>query len=330
MRPSVEKTAQCLVHSEEASVTLQKVTWVQIPGVEQGWLEGPGLEQGKERGVSKGRAQLSSRKAAARQAFGERSQLGLAPRGRQQTESGRISCAPPAPASVPAPGGRRLRSDCCLAASAGSRTMKLLPSVVLKLFLAAALSALVTGDSLERLRRGLAAGTGNLDSPTESTDQLLAPEGGRGREVLNLEETDLDLLRAAFSSKPQALATPGKEERGKKKKKGKGLGRKRDPCLRKYKDFCIHGECKYVKELRAPSCICEPGYHGERCHGLSLPVENRLYTYDHTTILAVVAVVLSSVCLLVIAGLLMFRYHRRGGYDVESEEKVKLGMTTSH
>ncbi|XP_032703392.1 proheparin-binding EGF-like growth factor isoform X1 [Lontra canadensis] len=208
--------------------------------------------------------------------------------------------------------------------------MKLLPSVVLKLFLASVLSALVTGESLERLRRGLAAGTGNLDSPTESTDQLLAPEGGRGREVLNLEETDLDLLRAAFSSKPQALATPSKEERGKKKKKGKGLGRKRDPCLRKYKDFCIHGECKYVKELRAPSCICHPGYHGERCHGLSLPVENRLYTYDHTTILAVVAVVLSSVCLLVIVGLLMFRYHRRGGYDVESEEKVKLGMTTSH
>lgn len=59
----------------------------------------------------------------------------------------------------------------------------------------AVLSALVTGESLERLRRGLAAGTGNLDSPTESTDQLLAPEGGRGREVLNLEETDLDLLR---------------------------------------------------------------------------------------------------------------------------------------
>lgn len=60
---------------------------------------------------------------------------------------------------------------------------------------------------------------------------------------------------ADFSSKPQALATPSKEERGKRKKKGKGLGKKRDPCLRKYKDFCIHGECKYVKELRAPSCM---------------------------------------------------------------------------
>ncbi|KAF5913381.1 hypothetical protein HPG69_016999 [Diceros bicornis minor] len=185
--------------------------------------------------------------------------------------------------------------------------MTLLPSVVLKLLLAAALSALVTGESLERLRRGLAAGTSNLDSPTESTDQLLPPGGGRGGEVLDLEGADLDLFRAAFPSKPQALVTPSKEERGKRKKKGKGLGKKRDPCLRKYKDFCIHGDCKYVKELRAPSCICHQGYHGERCHGLTLPVENRLYTYDHTTILAVVAVVLSSVCLLVIVGLLMFR-----------------------
>ncbi|XP_004696718.1 proheparin-binding EGF-like growth factor [Echinops telfairi] len=208
--------------------------------------------------------------------------------------------------------------------------MKLLPSVVLKLLLATVLSALVTGESLERIRRGLAAGTGHPDPPTESTDQLPPPGDAQGREVQTLDGTNLDLFRVAFSSKPQALATPNKEEYGKKKKKGKGLGKKRDPCLRKYKDFCIHGECKYVKDLRAPSCICHPGYHGERCHGLSLPVENPLYSYDHTTILAVVAVVLSSVCLLVIVGLLMFRYHRRGGYNVENEEKVKLGMTNSH
>ncbi|KAM4875240.1 proheparin-binding EGF-like growth factor [Thomomys bottae] len=206
--------------------------------------------------------------------------------------------------------------------------MKLLPSVVPKLFLAAMFSALVAGESLERLRRGMAAEASNPDPPTGSTNQLLPTGGARTREVVDLENSDL--LRVALSSKPQALGTPSKEETGKRKKKGKGLGKKRDPCLRKYKDFCIHGECKYLKELRAPSCICHPGYHGERCHGLSLPVENRLYSYDHTTILAVVAVVLSSVCLLVIVGLLMFRYHRRGGYDVENEEKVKLGMTNSH
>lgn len=254
----------------------------------------------------------------------------LVPRSGQQTVPGGISCALAAWLRLPAPSSHRLPSDRCLAVSCGSGTMKLLPSVLLKLFLAAVLSALVTGEGVERFRRGLAAATRNPNPPAGSADQLRPTEGDRAQEVLDLEGSHLNLYKVDFSSKPQALATPSKEEHGKRKKKGKGLGKKRDPCLRKYKDFCIHGECKYLKEFRAPSCVCHPGYHGERCHGLSLPVENRLYTYDHTTILAVVAVVLSSVCLLVIVGLLMFRYHRRGGYDVENEEKVKLGMTNSH
>lgn len=132
--------------------------------------------------------------------------------------------------------------------------MKLLPSVVLKLFLAAVLSALVTGESLERVRRGLAAATSNPDPPTGSTNQLLPTGGDHTQEVQDLEGKDLDLFKVTFSSKPQALATPSKEKNGKKKKKGKGLGKKRDPCLKKYKDYCIHGECRYVKDLRIPSC----------------------------------------------------------------------------
>ncbi|KFR00638.1 Proheparin-binding EGF-like growth factor, partial [Opisthocomus hoazin] len=134
----------------------------------------------------------------------------------------------------------------------------------------------------------------------------------------------------AFLSKPQGLVTPKKKGNGNKRRKGKGLGKKRDPCLRKYKDFCIHGECKYIRELGAPSCICQPGYHGERCHGLSLPVEHPPSAYDHTTALAVVAVILSSLCLVIIAALLMLRCHKRGGYDVENEEKIKLGITVNH
>ncbi|XP_007473790.1 proheparin-binding EGF-like growth factor isoform X2 [Monodelphis domestica] len=184
-----------------------------------------------------------------------------------------------------------------------------LPSFVLQLLLAAVFSALVSGESLERARSRLSEnwGTENPDSLTGSSNQLLHPQASR-TEVLDLQDTEHDLVRVAFSTKPQALVTPSKEENGKKRRKGKGMGRKRDPCLRKYKDYCIHGACKYVKVLRKPSCICQTGYHGERCHGLTLPVENPLYGYDHTTILAVVAVVLSSVCLLIIAGLLMFRY----------------------
>ncbi|NXK26568.1 HBEGF factor, partial [Arenaria interpres] len=134
----------------------------------------------------------------------------------------------------------------------------------------------------------------------------------------------------AFLSKPQGLVTPKKKGNGNKRRKGKGLGKKRDPCLRKYKDFCIHGECKYIRELAAPSCICQPGYHGERCHGLLLPVEHPLSAYDHTTALAVIAVVLSSLCLVIIAALLMLRCHKRGVYDVENEEKIKLGITVNH
>lgn len=68
----------------------------------------------------------------------------------------------------------------------------------------AVLSALVTGESLERLRRGLAAGTSNLDSPTESTDQLLPPGGGRGGEVPDLQGADLDLFRGGCGGCPSS------------------------------------------------------------------------------------------------------------------------------
>uniref|UniRef100_A0ACB8EBY2 Uncharacterized protein n=1 Tax=Sphaerodactylus townsendi TaxID=933632 RepID=A0ACB8EBY2_9SAUR len=75
---------------------------------------------------------------------------------------------------------------------------------------------------------------------------------------------------------------------------------------------------------------CLEGYHGARCHALSLPVENPLRSYDHTTILAVTAVVLSSLCLIIIGVLLVLRCHKKGVYDVENEEKVKLGITVNH
>ncbi|XP_072256879.1 proheparin-binding EGF-like growth factor [Pyxicephalus adspersus] len=105
----------------------------------------------------------------------------------------------------------------------------------------------------------------------------------------------------------------------------KGKGRKRNPCLRKYKDFCIHGECRYLKEQKSPSCVCQAGYHGERCHALTLPSGNPSNAYDHTTVLAVVAVGLSSFCLIVISSLLIIRCHRRGAYNVENGEKLKFG-----
>ncbi|XP_015232228.1 PREDICTED: proheparin-binding EGF-like growth factor [Cyprinodon variegatus] len=147
---------------------------------------------------------------------------------------------------------------------------------------------------------------------------------------------DMDLPRVAMSSKPKdpssLLETENKEttqRKGKGRKKGKGKGKKRNPCLKKYKDFCIHGTCQYLRELRAPSCICEPDYSGERCQLFTLP-SHTPEGYSRTTALAVIAVVLSSVCLTIIGLLLMLRFHKRGAYDVESEEKVKLGLASSN
>uniref|UniRef100_A0A8D2Q4D8 Proheparin-binding EGF-like growth factor n=1 Tax=Varanus komodoensis TaxID=61221 RepID=A0A8D2Q4D8_VARKO len=192
------------------------------------------------------------------------------------------------------------------------------------LLLGAALGVLVSGDGAH---------------PEEGRDDpagaLLLPgrealESGAGRDGAAPAPGDepRDLSRVAFLSRPQDPVTPKNE--GKRKKRRKGKGRKRDPCLRKYKDFCIHGECMYIKELKRPACRCHQGYYGERCHAFSLPVETRPHSYDPTTVLAATALVLSSLCLIIIVVLLMLRCHRQGGYDVENEEKVKLGITVNH
>ncbi|CAJ1058143.1 heparin-binding EGF-like growth factor a isoform X1 [Xyrichtys novacula] len=148
---------------------------------------------------------------------------------------------------------------------------------------------------------------------------------------------DMELPQVAMSSKPKdasaildAERTEGKRRRAKGRKRGKGKGKKRNPCLKKYKDFCIHGTCQYLRDIRAPSCVCHPSYSGERCQFFTLPLEKPQEGYSRTTALAVVAVVLSSVCLTIIGLLLLLRFHKRGAYDVESEEKVKLGLAPNH
>lgn len=51
----------------------------------------------------------------------------------------------------------------------------------------------------------------------------------------------------------EAERTEAKRKKGKGKARGKG--KKRNPCLKKYKDFCIHGTCQHLKGIRTPSCV---------------------------------------------------------------------------
>ncbi|XP_078267207.1 proheparin-binding EGF-like growth factor [Rhinoraja longicauda] len=125
----------------------------------------------------------------------------------------------------------------------------------------------------------------------------------------------------------------GKKRKGKrdrKNKRGKKKG-KRNPCYRKYKDYCFHGECRYLHHINEVACRCFPGYDGIRCHSYILAVEHPKDPNENTTTLAIVAVVLSSLSLTVILVLLVLGYHRRvASYDVKNEEKIKLGNNNSH
>ncbi|KAG5281199.1 hypothetical protein AALO_G00068490 [Alosa alosa] len=70
-----------------------------------------------------------------------------------------------------------------------------------------------------------------------------------------------------------------------------------DLCLTTHRDFCIHGQCKFLEDLREPLCICLTGYEGKRCAIQLMKTEHKEVdageeAYAHTTLL-VIAVMLS-------------------------------------
>ncbi|KAM9538781.1 proheparin-binding EGF-like growth factor [Salvelinus alpinus] len=129
--------------------------------------------------------------------------------------------------------------------------------------------------------------------------------------------------RVAFSTKPKDLPVAPFTDRRREGKR-KGNGKKRNHCQRKYKDYCIHGVCQYLRELREPSCICLLGYSGMRCHIFSLLMTKEAKGYNRTVAVTVVAVVLSFLFLTVMTIVMAIRYHKQGEYNLDNEEKVKL------
>lgn len=41
-------------------------------------------------------------------------------------------------------------------------------------------------------------------------------------------------------------------------------------CPEELTHYCVHGECRYIKEQKAPSCRCQRGYVGSRCEYVDL------------------------------------------------------------
>ncbi|KAL4630103.1 proheparin-binding EGF-like growth factor [Arapaima gigas] len=164
--------------------------------------------------------------------------------------------------------------------------------------------------------------------------------------------SDLDLPQVQLVSKP--------EEKGKNRKKGKGKRRHKgttasgsnvsgytqhlveqvkpdDPCSTTHQEYCIHGHCKYMEDLRAPTCICNKGYDGERCGIRLLKTGQKEPDADATsvaqTVLVTVAVVLSLISCSAVLLLLCshYRTHKNvlAAYLGTNSEKEKLQTSAS-
>ncbi|XP_015262434.1 PREDICTED: amphiregulin [Gekko japonicus] len=130
------------------------------------------------------------------------------------------------------------------------------------------------------------------------------------------------------------LKKPSQSESGKKNldkpkkggKKGKGKKKKnRTPCDEDFKNFCIHGECKYIEHLQIPTCKCHPNYYGERC------IEQFLKSHrsneaasQSATLLVVVAVVFSVFTFAVVVAIVIRQVRKKYPKCEEKEEKKKL------
>nr|XP_056720713.1 amphiregulin [Euleptes europaea] len=135
--------------------------------------------------------------------------------------------------------------------------------------------------------------------------------------------------RVESQLKKPALSESGKRNRDKPKKgerKGKKKKKKnREPCEGDFKNFCIHGECKYIEHLQIPTCKCHPNYYGERC------VEQFLKSHrsneavsQSTAILVVVAVVFSVFSFAAIVVVVIMQVRKKYPKCEEKEEKKKL------
>ncbi|XP_031428663.1 heparin-binding EGF-like growth factor b [Clupea harengus] len=103
-----------------------------------------------------------------------------------------------------------------------------------------------------------------------------------------------------------------------------------NPCLDTDKNLCIYGTCQYHWELNETYCKCQPGFSGMRCHHIIMEMTKQTHGYDLTTVLPIIAVALSILCLAVFSLLLVIRHQKKHKHDAECEEKIPLEVTPVH
>lgn len=77
-------------------------------------------------------------------------------------------------------------------------------------------------------------------------------------------------------------------------------------CPEAFTYYCVHGECRYIKEMQEPSCRCDPGFFGSRCEMLDF---DRLTAGRRQII--VICITLGLVLIVLFVAFICFFSHRR-------------------
>ncbi|XP_072527979.1 uncharacterized protein areg [Salminus brasiliensis] len=115
-----------------------------------------------------------------------------------------------------------------------------------------------------------------------------------------------------------------------------------DPCLTSHSDYCIHGHCTYLQDLREPVCVCMKGYDGVRC-GIQLlqtssdsgsdGLDDHTHTHTLQLALVIIAVVLSIISCSAIIIIISVQYKAQHNFQAaflsSSSEREKLQKNPS-
>ncbi|XP_038615745.1 amphiregulin isoform X2 [Tachyglossus aculeatus] len=149
-----------------------------------------------------------------------------------------------------------------------------------------------------------------------------------------------DSIRVEHLVKPRRNKTDSEKnpDRPKRKKnrgengKNRKNKRKKTPCDADFKNYCIHGECKYIESVQKATCNCHQGYFGERCGEQSMKTHSRGDSDFSNMALAVVAVLVSVISFTAIVVIITIQIRKRysNGFEGEAEERKKLRQDTGN
>ncbi|CAN2388892.1 Epidermal growth factor-like domain [Pristimantis euphronides] len=174
------------------------------------------------------------------------------------------------------------------------------------------------------------SGTG--DRVSVGSESVLHEADYKEYEEFESYDEDLSGYDVEDSIRVQAVVNPANGvlpvttvEKKKTEKKKKGKRNKNGPCQTKYKGFCVHGKCRYLKRADEVSCKCHENYFGERCTEQYLKTETTNPS-DMTTTILVVVVVLSTLSITAIVIAIIVHRRKYSSYDCEAEETKRLGQ----